>query len=125
MLNWTIPAILLAFAGPVSAQSYNIEFGAIGSAPPDTFAAAGQAGVWNTFQVLPSGVTFPMVDTDGVSAGATIRNIGGTQLLNSDDPATSGDDELLMDDMLIGFNDPVDVCIFMNGFPDNHPGIHR
>ena len=118
MCKWIIPAILLIAGSPASAQSYNIEFGATGTAPPDSYGAAGQAGVWNTFEVLPSGVTFPLVNTDGLSAGATIRNIGGTQLLASDDPATRGDDALLMDDMLIGFNDPVDVCIFMNGFPN-------
>jgi hypothetical protein len=39
--------------------------------------------------------------------------IGGTQLLVSDDPATSGDDEALLDDMLIGFNNPLDVCVWV------------
>jgi len=38
---------------------------------------------------------------------------GGTSLMEVDIPATSGDDEALMDDMLIGLCDPVDVCIWV------------
>src|SRR5438552_2714986 len=44
---------------------------------------------------------------------------GGTQLLQFDNPATSGDDGALMDDMLIGHNDPVDECLWIENLVDD------
>lgn len=107
-------SLVLAFLPAVSlAQSINIDFGSAGTAPASSYAAAGLAGAWNTIGVYPSGVRAPLVGLDGAPIAAEIYGIGGTALRVEDDPATSGDDAALIDDMLIGYNDPVDVCIWV------------
>ena len=95
------------------AQSINIDFGTAGTAPASSYAAAGLAGAWNTIGVNPPGVRAPLVGLDGSPIAAEIYGIGGTALRIDDDPATAGDDAALIDDMLIGYNNPVDVCIWV------------
>jgi hypothetical protein len=94
------------------AQSINVDFGPASSLPSNPYHGAGSAGVWNAIGVLPPAQRAPLVAIDGSPVPAKIYMIGGTQLLASNDPVTSGDDEALLDDMLIGFNNPLDVCIF-------------
>jgi len=115
-------AACLATASPAIATSYNIDFGTPETTPSATYAAAGEAGVWNTLGVMPSTVRYPLVDTEGNDVGVEIYNIGGTDMLVVDDPATSGDDEALMDEMFIGFNDPIDVCLWVDGLA---PGTYE
>jgi hypothetical protein len=98
-----------------SAQSFNIDFGGAPSAPSSSYAAIGLPGVWNSFDDLPTSERFPLVGLNGAMTAARIYNIGGVSILNVDHPGTSGDDEALVDDMFIGFNDPVDVCLFFEG----------
>jgi hypothetical protein len=105
------------FAAVAAAQSYNIDFGGAGTNPSAGYAAAGLPGEWNTLGVPTPGTHYPLVNLQGVATGVTLNNIGGTQLLATDDPATSRDDDALMDDMLIGFNNPVDVCIWVRNLP--------
>src|SRR5690606_9458097 len=62
-------------------------------------------------------VNYPLVDIEGRPLGVTLNNVEGTELLVADDPATEGNDGLLMDDMLIGFNNPLDVCIWFKNLP--------
>ena len=107
-----LPLLLVSSASPLSAQSINIDFGA-GSIPADSYAAAGGAGRWNLIGVLPPYERAPLVDITGSPTAANIYMYGGTQLLQFDNPATSGDDGALMDDMLIGQNDPVDECLWI------------
>lgn len=129
---------LLASAGPGAAQSVNIDFGAAGDAPSPAYAAAGLAGVWNEIAVHPPGERADLVGLDGALLAARIYGVGGTDLITVDDPATSGDDDALVDDMLIGFNSPVDVCIWVENLENgnyvvvlyaltpNNPGLqHR
>lgn len=108
----------MAISGSAMAQSYNIEFGAASSTPSSAYGAAGLPGTWNTLGVPTVGVHHPLVNLQGVNEGVTLKNIGGTQLLVTNDPATTGDDERLMDDMLIGLNNPVDVCIWIHNLPN-------
>lgn len=107
--------VALGLAGMARAQSFNVDLGGSGSAPSASYAAAGLPGVWNNYTMLPNGSVLPLVGLDGGASNCTIRNIGGTQLLEHDVPATVGNDAALLDDMLIGFNNPVDVCIFVDG----------
>jgi hypothetical protein len=97
------------------AQSYNIDFGDARSAPSSAYAAAGLPGTWNVLGVPDDYI--PLVNLAGQSTGVTLNNLGGTQMLSVNDAATTGDDEALIDDMLIGFNDPIDVCIWINNLP--------
>ncbi len=65
--------------------------------------------------MLNPGLRKPLLTLSGQAGAAQIYMIGGTQMLTFDDPATHGDDGALLDDMLIGFNNPVDVCIWIEG----------
>lgn len=120
-----VSLVLLLAAAPVapaSAQSLNVDFGA-GDAPSPAYAAVGAAGVWNSVGVLASGVRAPLVDLAGNASAARIYMIGGTALLASDDPLTSGDDAALLDDMLLGFNNPVDVCVWVENLANGEYGV--
>ncbi len=113
--------IILAIATPALAQPINIDFGPADAAPPDAYRAAGGPGYWNPVPLLPAGVNTPILDAAG-NPGYIIRNIGGTAMLLADDPATTGADQALLDDMLIGYNNPVDVCIWIEGLT---PGLYE
>jgi hypothetical protein len=62
------------------------------------------------------------VNTAGVAGGSTVYMYGSSMsMLSADDPATTGDDQALFDDMLIGQNDPVDLCLWVDGLaPGNY-----
>ncbi|MDZ4755626.1 MAG: hypothetical protein SGJ11_14155 [Phycisphaerae bacterium] len=107
-----------ALTSGASGQSYNIDLGSVDSPPPAAYGAAWLAGQWNVLGVPVVGTFYPLVNLQGENDGVTLNNIGGTQLLLANDRATSGGDEALMDDMLIGFNNPVDVCIWINNLPN-------
>lgn len=108
-----VPALALALAVPARGQSFNIDFGPAASAPAAGYAAAGIAGTWNAIGVLPPLERAPLVDVTGQPSPARIYMFGGTTMMSVDDAKTSGDDEALLDDMLIGFCDPVDVCVWV------------
>src|SRR5881296_3563425 len=107
-----VTLLLAATAPAVSAQSINVDFGA-GSPPTDSYGAAGVAGRWNVIGVLAPYARAPLVDVSGAPIAAQIYMYGATQLLEADNPATTGDDGALMDDMLIGLNDPTDECLWI------------
>jgi hypothetical protein len=113
-----LPILLVSSASSLSAQSINIDFGG-GSIPADSYAAAGAAGRWNLVGVLPPYTRAPLVDVAGSPIAARVYMYGGTELLLADNPATSGDDGALMDDMLIGRNDPVDECLWIENLVDD------
>jgi hypothetical protein len=113
-----IAPFLISLASSLRAQSINVDFGA-GTPPSDSYAAAGGAGRWNVIGVLSPYTRASLVDVSGAPIAAKIYMYGGTQLLQSDDPATSGDDAALMDDMLIGMNDPVDECLWIENLVDD------
>lgn len=116
-----IPALALLFMArsvSVSAQSINVDFGA-GTPPADSYAAAGAAGYWNVIGVLPPYVIAPLEDIHGAPIAAEIYMYGGTDMLSTNNPALSGDDSALMNDMLIGHNDPVDECLWIDKLIDD------
>ncbi len=101
----------LSISAAAFGQSFNIEFGSSTTGPPPTYAAAGLPGVWNNL-LGTNGVTYPVVDINGNATNVTVKNIGGTSLVSSDDPSTSGSDEALLDDYLVTFNPSLEVCLF-------------
>jgi hypothetical protein len=113
----SLASSLLALALPAlgHAQSLNVEFGNAGSTPAATYAAAGLAGTWNTVGVLPTGQRQALVGLDGAATPAKIYMNGGNSvtMLNVNDPGTSGEDQALMDDMLICQCNPVDMCLWV------------
>ena len=110
--------VMALSASSLSAQSINVDFGT-GSVPSDSYAAAGRAGRWNVIGVLPPYTRASLVDVTGSPVAAKIYMYGGTQLLQFDNPSTLGDDGSLMDDMLIGQNDPVDECLWIEDLVDD------
>ena len=96
-------------------QSLNIRFGTAASTPSPTYAAAGLAGTWNTFQVPPSGVRVPLVGLQGNALPARFYQIGNSSILTFDNPLTAGDDERLMDSMILSTNSPTDGCFWVEG----------
>lgn len=114
--------LLAAAVLPASAQSFNVEWGAPGTAPSASYAAEGLAGVWNTFSAMPNFQRLPLVGLDGAPIAADIMNIGFDVVESADIPSTSGDDEALLDDCFTSFNDPIDGCIFIRFL---EPGDYR
>ena len=116
-------ALCLA-ASEAPAQSLNIDFGVLGDAPGAAYGAAGQAGYWNDIGVLTT-ARIPLRGLDGQLTAVVIYGIGGTQMLTHDHPLSTGDDDALVDDMLIGFNDPVDVCVWIQNLQDGSYTRHH
>lgn len=108
-------ALAAALPFPAFAQSFNIALGPVGSAPSPTYAAAGLAGVWNDVGLTAFGTRVPLVGLDGLATDAELRQVGATSALHSDDPATTGDDEALVDSMVWSLCNPLDACYWIDG----------
>jgi hypothetical protein len=112
-LNCLAITALAVASASASAQSFNVDWGSLDSSPPNTYAAQGLAGHWNTFDSMPNFQRLPLLGLDGQPIAADIMNIGFDVIESSDIAGTSGGDELLLDDCFTSFNDPIDGCIFM------------
>ncbi len=110
-------ALAAVVAAPTAfAQSINIEFGNGSSVPSASYgAAADQPGHWNSLGTMPTSQRFPMRGLNGQTLPARLYNIGTTQLMAFNNPGTGGDDERLLDEMYLSFNNPVDACMFFEG----------
>lgn len=127
MIRSTTAPLLFAltaatFAPAAGAQSVNVDFGAAGSTPSAWYAAAGDAGVWNTVGVLPAGQRANLTSLHGTTINARIYMIGCSSMLSFNNAATGGDDEALVDDMILSFNNPVDGCVWIEGL---RPGTYE
>lgn len=113
-MRYSLCGAIVAFAAvPALAQSINIAFGPSGSAPQSTYAAAGWAGSWNSFSSLPTNVRFPLVGHQGQALSADIYNNGGTAILSHSVAGATGDDAALMGNMFLSFNNPTDLCLWV------------
>ena len=103
-----ILVILLAglACSPAPGQSINIDFGDGSGAPTADYAAAGLSGVWNVLTAGP-GAPEPLVGLNGEVVAATLTLDFGSPTM-VDDPATSNNDERLLDD---GLGDLGDVML--------------
>lgn len=113
---------LLLMVHTAHAQSFNIEFGTAGSAPADSYAGVGLAGVWNTFDSMPNLERFALVGLDGNPIAADIMNIGFDVIESGTIAGATGDDASLLNDCLTSFNDPIDGCLFIRFV---EPGEYR
>ncbi len=94
---------VLAFttAAQAQPQAWNIAFGGAGdSGPPATYAAAGQAGVWNTISGVEN-MSFDLVTTDGSASPVTLSQSPTMTDFSIADPSISGDDAKLLDNGLV------------------------
>lgn len=121
----SVAAILVGatlVARAAGAQSFNFDFGAGLSGPPATYAAAGRAGYWNAILAAHGSTTTGLIDVDGQTTAAELRQIGGLALVDFPDPAITGDDALLMHDFLVTYSAGLETCIFLEGM---QPGTYE
>lgn len=117
------PAALVV-ASSASAQSFNIDFSPIPGTdgPSDSYAAAGRAGHWESIPAAHGTSTFNLTDIHGNVSPVRLTQIGGTAMLDMDDPATTGDDDIMMDDCLATYSASLESCLF---FYDLVPGEYE
>ncbi len=95
-----------------AAQTVNVNFGdAATDTPAPTYAAAGDAGTWNTVSGV-AGMTFHLVATDG-AAGITLTQTPTTTLLATTDPSVTGDDAKLLNHGLVTTG--AETCLMFDG----------
>ena len=112
----SIVAFVIAIAAPASAtlgQSVNIRFGTAATTPSANYAAAGQAGTWNSLLLTPEYAQQPLVNLQGAPIAAQYYQAGSASVLTFNNPLTSGDDEKLMDNMMLSTNSPTDGCFWV------------
>src|ERR1051326_4807295 len=110
--------VLISLCGglvtPLAAQSMNVDIGTNGTAPASTYAAAGLPGYWNSLTAMDGSTAFNLRDLAGNVTNVSMWQGGGTELRNTNDPATLGDDGLLMDDCQVTYTS-TEVCVFFYG----------
>lgn len=122
-IGGSLSALLGLFAvTAASGQSMNIAIGPPGVTPSDTYAAAGLPGYWNGINTANGSTTFNLKDLNGNVTPVSLDQLGGTQVLSLNDPATSGDDETLMDHCLLTYSATLETCLFIN---DLQPGTYE
>jgi hypothetical protein len=98
MARTALLALSIAFcASEAAAQSFNVDIGdPLDPVPANTYAAAAaQAGEWNA---ISAGTDAPLVDLAGVLTTVTLTTGSNSFDFYSNNPATTGDDEALLDD---------------------------
>jgi hypothetical protein len=112
---------LVACAAPLSAQSFNLDFGQPGAVPASSYAAAGLPGYWNGIQATAS-IDYVLKDLGGNTTNVHFSQAGAAGLIAASDPSLGGDDALLMDDGLITYTFGVDSCFYFYGL---QPGVYE
>jgi hypothetical protein len=85
-----------------SAQAFNVDVGAAvgaGGIPPNTYAAAGTMGPWNSLDGAPGSSIASLVDVNGNTTSVMITLAGGLGNFFTNNAGTFGGDENLMDDL--------------------------
>ncbi len=117
----TAPAMALTLVSAACGQSFNLDIGLAGVAPPDTYGGAGQPGHWISVPGT-QGVDYDnLVDVNGVTTGVGFTQFGGTETLTVNDPALDGNDARLMNDYLVSYT-MIENCLFFNGL---EPGTYE
>ncbi len=109
-----------ALVTPAAAQSINIDFGPPNTGPPASYRAAGIEGTWNSFEAIDPAVTYPLLDVNGLLTGATLKQFGGTEIVQAEldgpgDP--KGGDRILLRDAMVTHS-MIESCLFFNGLQD-------
>lgn len=112
---WLFPAVGVG-------QAFNLDFGEPGNAPERHYAAAGLAGVWNSFPASHGTTTEDLLDVEGNVTAVSVRQLGGMETPTVVDPATTGDHSLLLDDYVVTFNAGLESCLF---FENLEPGPYE
>ena len=113
LLPTLLATAALSVAAPLVSQSFNVDIGMSGNGPPSSYTAAGRAGVWNVTEAAHGTTSSGLVDLHGAYIPVTLRQIGGLDLIEGDDPATVGADGLLLDDFLVTYDAGLESCVFL------------
>jgi hypothetical protein len=105
--------IVLSLVLSAAGQSINIDVGTPAQVPGTHYGAAGLSGVWNSVNTATNVYTNNLLDVNGNVTQARYKQIGGSQVLVIDDPATSGNDDAFMDDYLITYTPTLETCHFL------------
>ena len=112
-------AALACLASPGFGQAINIDVGdpAMG-VPAITYGAAGMPGFWNAITGV-SGTPIDLLDLSGNMTSAKIQRAGALGNFFFNNAATTGDDQLLMDDLQdvggVGSVSTIDITGLTNG----------
>lgn len=104
--------IALVISTSVWGQSFNVAVGPSTEQPSSSYGAAGLAGYWNAIPAYHTTTTFNLRQLDGAVTIVRVWQYGGTELHSTDDPGTSGDDELLMDHCQVTYTSNLETCLF-------------
>lgn len=109
LLTWFVLAL-----PPAAAQSFNIDVGSLSLGVPGASYGAGanQPGVWNGIDAGSAGTSFVLDDLAGTPTAVEVSYtlVGGLGNFGFDNAATTGDDDLLLDDLMdvgTGFDNTV------------------
>lgn len=113
-----LSAVLLVSTTLLPAQSINIDLGQPGAPrPPDHYRGAGLPGYWNKFDAINPSVYFPTYGLDGVLTPATVRQVGGTEIVTAPPGGPGGPagaDAILLGDALVTHS-AVENCLYFDG----------
>ncbi len=127
--------VIAALSSVARGQSINLDVGPPAAQPPASYAAAGLSGYWNSTTAEQNSYTYDLRTLDGTITPVYVWQYGGTELRNDDDPATTGNDQLLMDHCLITYTPNLETCLFffnlepgdyevlLYAWMPNHPSI--
>jgi len=117
----------LATGAPALGQSFNIDIGGNQTflVPTNAYgAAAAQPGIWNDVNTFAVGQA--LIDLGGVITAVTFTDAGtGVQNYESDNAATTGDDEALLDDFTdLGCTNGTTTSYTISGLADDDYDIY-
>ena len=98
--------------GAAFGPSFNIATGPTTNQPASSYAAAGLAGFWNAIAAAHDSTTYSLQQLDGSVTNVQVWQYGGTELRNTDDPGTMGDDQQRMDHCLVTYTSGLETCLF-------------
>jgi len=108
------------FAAPLSAQSFNLDYGQPNTGPSSSYGGAGLAGYWNSIQGMSG--TYLLKDITGAQTNVQYSQSGAAAVITDNDPNVTGDDALLMNDGLITYTYGTDSCFYFSGL---QPGTYE
>jgi hypothetical protein len=110
-------------------HAYNVSFGRSKGPPPNSYGAAGRAGIWNSVGLLEykggssdDWERFPLVNLAGHKTGAQLYMYGLEEvwLADLEVPHDDGgvDHGPLMNKMIVSNDDPWDACVWIEKLPE-------
>lgn len=104
--------VVLIFTSTAVGQSFNVAVGPAIMQPSPAYRAAGVPGYWNAIPAYHGTTTHDIRQLNGTVTTVDVWQYGGTELRSTDDPGTSGDDELLMDHCQVTYTTNLETCLF-------------